>query len=926
MEYREIKVFLHTNLESLDEDKRKILLESSFLHHPDLTSGSKLKKYPSISINTSQNYDALSELTYPLRMQFFFNVRSHLPLLRTYPNLFNKTNRTYNSPDVDPKEYFRQYNEIIKKNIEMMLTLLFVASPLNSVNVFSSWEIVTGQMQIPRLPSVYGFIRNLADKTLIDVQGKQYSFDRLIWMNDILNCPVYSELFTRYREFIRWRDNEYKKIRTQNLDPQNIKALNESIMKNLTKMKDAINIIYEITKKHYICFYLNTNFNKKFDKFTLIALYKLYVLKYILENIGKNSVVSPPSFYEEIEKDILDENIEGCEFDDKLIKLYSKKGKKFKDIYTEKKKLLEEEKNSSIEKLTSILSFGVIPPQGQTTSTPEEILNKYIFNENKPVERNKILFKMITYILGYLIRANTNNPTSWDSTTYRAFNFTGSSIANFNSKNKETLNTQMEIFIASAKNLNEISMKLDPELLSQSEADKKTNVLDTLLQRTIEENSQNYATELKSRVDTQYLYFVDQYIRNELAYQNKSTNSILQNLMNLKSKDDVKKFFEFIDRTYKYYYEGVGAPLKKTDPDMYLLYTGVNTKYDSGRNLIYEIHVLCDLYLGSSGKTYGQQNCELKSQEVGKNLELVLTANVNTPEKNRQKWDLNYRRILYSDGGESSANLKQKATTQAATTQAATTRGATTQPIQGAVQPKETVPFNINAGTFQDIIETVEKERKQKHKKDDNLTKEQLQERFNKEYPVSTTLKDTSDFSLLWYPDDSVSYLTQINEILRRNANVGRGIMDVTPSNILNILRDSKEPDERKLYDIYVKYNKDLKFYNRTIIEELNRLSNNYRSDIKNARRRQEELLRTQNAQNNERFLTLSLLCAKYYFYIQLIGEIEKREDNLKQKLNVTSEDMSLLRKGGHRRKYITRRKHISKKRFTRKNNYSRFH
>lgn len=933
MEYREIKVFLHTNLESLEEDKRNILFESSLLHHPELKSVRKLRKYPSVSINTSQNYDALSELTYPLRMQFFFNVRSHLPLLRTYPNLFNKARKTYNS-QTDPKEYFRQYNEIIKKNIEMMLTLLFVASPLNSVNVFSSWEIVTGQLQLPRLPSVYGFIRGVSDKTLIDIQGKRYSFDRLIWMNDILNCPVYAELFTRYREFLRWRENEYKKIRTVALDVKDKSGLEASIKENLSKMKASITKIYDKALEFYLCYFFTITNEKGvktkteyLDQKNLFGFYKLYILKYVLDHIeDKEPPKIEKTFYEDIKPIIIDRGRSPtCSIPGR--KPMADSG--IKTSLTQKNALYSDNKTNFYNRIDNIIAKAFqIETSSKTENKDDKKLvesriSRYIFNEKNSVEKNKKVLNLARNVLAYKYDGEGTWTLEGWANEFSTFPFTGIPTGNILDSDKTIILNEIRSFISNVKLCSENLARLDPEIISLQEADKKTKILDNLLKETIEENSKIYAREIQGRVDTQYLYFVDQYIRNELSYQNKSTNSILQNLINLKSKDDVRKFFEFIDRTYKYYYEGVGEPFAQNDPDLYLLYTGVNTKYDSGRNLIYEIHVLCDLYLGSSGKLYGEQNCELKSQEVGKNLELVLTANVNTPEKNRQKWDLNYRRVLYSDGGESSAAKDARAPTkgQPTTQPGRTSKNAAAANI--AAKPRETTkdarPFNVNAGTFQDIIETVEKERKQIYEKNRESTREQLQEAFNKKYPISRTKKEGEkvDYSLIWYPDNSTSYLTQINEILRRNANVGRGVVDVTPSNVLNILRDSKEQDERKLYDIYVKYNKDLKFYNRNIIEELNRLSNNLYSDILNARRRQEEMLRTQNAQNNEQFLALSLLCAKYYFYRKIISEIEKREDNDKQKLNVSSDERGLSRMGGRR---VTRRNGVKKNNVSRKN------
>jgi hypothetical protein len=111
MEYKEIKVYLHTNLEELQENKRTILFESSKLIHPDVKNRTGLKKYPSVSFRMRQNYAALSELNFNQKMQFFFNTGSHLSLLRIYPNLFDKETNPYD--ESNPTKFFKEYNDII---------------------------------------------------------------------------------------------------------------------------------------------------------------------------------------------------------------------------------------------------------------------------------------------------------------------------------------------------------------------------------------------------------------------------------------------------------------------------------------------------------------------------------------------------------------------------------------------------------------------------------------------------------------------------------------------------------------------------------------------------------------------------------------------------------------------------------------------
>jgi len=253
MEYQDIKIFLHTNLASLSEENRTILFESSMLQHPTIQSKDRktFKKYPIVSTNTLQNFAALSELTFLQKAQFFFDLNSHLPLLTIYPNLYDRQQKQYNGKD--PKEYFKQYNSVIKKNIECMLTLLFVSSPLNSVTVTSSWDLVIDKFQMPKLPTPYGFLRNISDISQIMIGGKPYSFDRLIWMNDILNCPVYKDLFINYRKFLRWRENEKRKIRTVKRDESDVKTMKDKVDTDLKEMQNLVNQIYKAMYEDVRC-------------------------------------------------------------------------------------------------------------------------------------------------------------------------------------------------------------------------------------------------------------------------------------------------------------------------------------------------------------------------------------------------------------------------------------------------------------------------------------------------------------------------------------------------------------------------------------------------------------------------------------------------------------------------------------------------
>jgi len=489
---------------------------------------------------------------------------------------------------------------------------------------------------------------------------------------------------------------------------------------------------------------------------------------------------------------------------------------------------------------------------------------------------------------------------------------------------------------------------INPANLTDAQIQKKERVLDVLLKLTIDHVYKAYS-DAKVERDTQYSYFVDQYIRNILGFQNKSTNSILQNLINLKSDRDAEMFFNFIDRAYHYYYEADESvqPFRESENDTYLLYTGVNTKYESGGiTLIYEIHVLCDLYSGAQGKLYGSQNCALKSQELGKNLELVLTKNVNTLEKNRQKWDLNYRRILYT---ENDTEGNQAAATTTNKTNPENNQGVGKAPEKNTSdntekKTREAGDIVVSSVIFTEALDKIEEDREKEFREKIKKIKESnpkitqpelekfLQDEFNKKYRLSSGKPQDSDkerdYSKLWYPNEALSYIDNINALFRSHNELktSPNQPDFNKSNLLPYLEKSKLPNERELYDAYLFWNKGKRQYNLNVITELNKLIAIFKSEIENNRRQQEELLRIQKAANSLEFLKLSLDCAKCFLFIKIAKKLIELEDR-KPKLNTRSEQFTpAANRGGKkksRRIKLTKRR-VSKKRFTRKNYHSK--
>jgi hypothetical protein len=995
MDYKEIKVYLHTNLESLPHDKRDFLFESSQIIHPQITTRSRFKKYPSISREATQNFAKLSELTFQQRMEFFFNTEENLQLLRIYPDLFEKNERKYSKDS--PKEYFKQYNAIIKKNIEIMLTLLFVATPLNGINVTSSWEFVVNKLQVPRLPTAYGFFTNM-ETSMIKINNKEYSFDRLIWMNDILNCPVYSKLFLRYRSFLRWKENEYQKIRTIH----NSNDLDDDIKEAKIKMYEILIMLDDLIINLKNCFktFINSLGNDKetlFTEWNLIAFYKLFCVERLVHSLLYKTRNNKANNYEEIQdkmstttilkagekfitKYIVTQYMSSSSLSrrqgnfinvgDNMAKIVNpfnnkNQGNKiivFKDSPTLAEKIpstttTEDAINNFFETVvdefyielftkakaefnTILIAFiNTIIPDGKPIDNPtilgQPIITTKTALEEKIIENLNIifskadkggtidyLFKLIRFIFNYSYsvgnvsdNTKTNINGKWKDTDSSSskpyFDIIGS--GDKGPKITSELAAQFNTSKTSLLKLYNDSIKtrelLAASVLNKETINKKEAILDIMLKKTTKNVYKEYGALQK---DPQYTYFVEQYIRNILSFKNKSTNRILQELINMQKDFEAETFFQFLDRAYKYFYEGKGEPFKADEDQTYWLYTGVNEKYESDNiENIWEIHVLCDLYLGSSGKLYGQQNCQLKGQELGKNLELVLTENVDTLEKNRQRWDLNYRRILYSEEGASVQN-SEETKKKNKELMMATEMKDTNQPEAPNPNKKST---NLNPNIFQDIIDKTEAQRDAEYSKEKSLKPEERYKAFNDQYPVTSS--DPSNLKKLWYPDNSKSFLETINNYFRNRSELRNNQPDFQKTNLLDVLRDSKDDLERNLYDGYVKFNKEQFLYKSDVAAYLDRLSGKYSAEVRAIRRDQEAKLRGGMPENSAEYLKLALLCSKYYFYMKVVDQLLERE-NKKPRINAAVVNSPNFKTGGTKRK-TQRRRRVSKKKVTKK-------
>jgi hypothetical protein len=206
---------------------------------------------------------------------------------------------------------------------------------------------------------------------------------------------------------------------------------------------------------------------------------------------------------------------------------------------------------------------------------------------------------------------------------------------------------------------------------------RRFSELDQLKRVTKDENKRNMA----NSTPNEYLYFI-QAIEKYQSNQKETSNAQLQQVIDLKTQNDVMSLFSFFDSVYNYYIEGTAVEMKKEDLD--LLDMGavliIPKGYNSSKERSTEIYVLCDLTPIDQKTTENldKQDCKKKDENLGKLLEQIIDdrSTIVSIEKNRYKWDVDRNRPMIELNPSSSSTTNQQSNQSSNNAQRANNTGS----------------------------------------------------------------------------------------------------------------------------------------------------------------------------------------------------------------------------------------------------------
>lgn len=263
----ELKILLSTNIKS----KKDTVLTKDLLYSKEegFSIDSNLNTYPFFTNDVMYSRRNLIRLTYQERVDFFFDRERFKQLLASYKlPITNKSDR----------------NAVVENNIMVMLELLLPTKFPAIKDLKQSYKMVFNKD---------GFMDHLYEAfvynqpfSYLKLNGKTYTVKRVIWLNDILNHPIYKKLLDEYRKFFVWCNEE--KENAQIIIDKNSVSFIEDINTLILNIVGLINAVISINVNNN---YSLTSSNEKNISETIQDLLVLYNIQSLFNKMNNNDSV-----------------------------------------------------------------------------------------------------------------------------------------------------------------------------------------------------------------------------------------------------------------------------------------------------------------------------------------------------------------------------------------------------------------------------------------------------------------------------------------------------------------------------------------------------------------------------------------------------------------------------------------------------------
>jgi hypothetical protein len=291
-----IKIIMNTNI----PDNHIVDFISSYLYHPELKNTSNLNKFPFFTNLYRYNEGVILNKSYNKIVNFFFNKN-------TFINKLRKSGSEYGSPEnLDEPDKNNLHNIMVMLKALFHINEKIIEQEINNSyeNKYGSIEETTdlGENAKNILNSIFN-INNFKKIITMDIKdnytylilnGEKYTFQRVVWLNDLKNNPFYKELVKEYIIFNRWlnskKGSKYKKILDENSFETIENNYKVAYWKEAKKKKEEGNNVNLMIKLYN---------EKEFTKFyEILQKYQNKETKNeLLQDTIENSLSSPSEYF-----------------------------------------------------------------------------------------------------------------------------------------------------------------------------------------------------------------------------------------------------------------------------------------------------------------------------------------------------------------------------------------------------------------------------------------------------------------------------------------------------------------------------------------------------------------------------------------------------------------------------------------------------
>jgi len=195
-----------------------------------------LEELPFFTTDVEYPVDQLNRLDYQSRVNFFFNSGKFVDILRPYyVKEDNVAGETFKSTD---DSYYEKRERRTRGNIMTMLEILFPTKFPVINDIQTSYDFLKDKQSTrpfwfnPFQTHYFSYLK---------IGGGTYTIKKTVWLNDMLNHPVYRKMIVEYRKVRKWADEQlYSKDSRFGNPAEQIKDIKTKIKAELNKMSETV--------------------------------------------------------------------------------------------------------------------------------------------------------------------------------------------------------------------------------------------------------------------------------------------------------------------------------------------------------------------------------------------------------------------------------------------------------------------------------------------------------------------------------------------------------------------------------------------------------------------------------------------------------------------------------------------------------------